>query len=103
MPRGNPNWKFYPLTERSAAAIAKLSERTGTDQTTMYLRRANNKRSREARAKIIEALKLTIAECRKVSIRELTRRSGCSRITVRKHADLWAKDWQCASYSLQTR
>jgi hypothetical protein len=85
----NPSWKFYPLTKRSQAAIAKLSAKTGVPETTMCLRRANNKRMREARQRIVEALKILISERQCITISELSRKSGCGANTVRKHADLW--------------
>ena len=89
----NRNWKYYPLTTRSLAVIGRLSLKTGVAQTTQYLRRANNKRMREARQRIAEALKILIAERQCITISELARKSGCDRATVRKHSDLWRGYW----------
>jgi hypothetical protein len=89
----NPNWKLYPITARSSGALARLSESTGKEQTTEYLRRANNKRMREARARITEALKILIEERQLITISELSRRSGSCRATVLRHADIWGGHW----------
>ncbi|MBA4049809.1 MAG: hypothetical protein C0464_02240 [Cyanobacteria bacterium DS2.008] len=89
----NPNWKFYKLTERSQAAIDRLSIQTGVPQTTLYLRRANNKRMRDARTRILEAMKILIAERQMIGVNALTAKSGCSKNTIRKHADLWRGYW----------
>ncbi len=85
----NPNWKFYKLTARSQAALDKVSIQTGIPQTTLYLRRANNKRMREARQRIAEAINILVAEGRWISISAIARKSRCDRKTLRKHADLW--------------
>lgn len=85
----NPSWKFYPITKRSQAAIDRLSAKTGVSATTQYLRRANNKRGREARQRIAEALKILIAEHQCITISELVRKSKSDRRTVIKNADLW--------------
>ncbi len=85
----NPNWKFYKLTARSKAALERLSTETGVEQTTQYLRRANNKRMREARERISLAVSTLVADGYWISISEIARTSKCSRKTVIKHADLW--------------
>lgn len=86
---GNPNYKLYPLTDRSQAALLTLSNRYGQGLTTKILRAANNKRMREARQRIIEALKLMIQDRQRISVNGLHRYSKCSHSTIRKHADIW--------------
>jgi hypothetical protein len=85
----NPNWKFYPLTERSQVALSRVSAKIGFPLTAEYLRRANNKRMRDARLRIAEALKVLVAEKQCITISGLARKSGTDRRTVKKHADLW--------------
>lgn len=73
----------YLLTERL------LDRQQETLLTVDQLERANEKREEEAREKIADAVCIIQEKNEKLSQRAIARVSGCSRNTVKKHADLW--------------
>lgn len=89
----------YAITERSAEAMIGLSKTTRHLWRPEDLERANQKREREARAKIREAVQMLQREGKKLSIKGLALASGCDRKTVRKHSDIyriyppWLSKW----------
>ena len=78
----------YAITEKSIDVLVGLTKKTGHVWKPEDLERANQKREKEARAKIREALEQITSQGRKVTIKGLADASGCDRKTVRKHSDI---------------
>ncbi len=81
----------YMVTERLQDRQIALYEQKKRVYTPADLERANEKRSEQARIKIAEAVKKCFASGVQISRKTLEHLSGCSANTLRKHADLWAK------------
>ena len=78
----------YAITERSTDAMIRLTKTTRHVWRPEDLARANQKREKEARAKIREALEQFQSQGRKATVKGLALASGCDRKTVRKHSDI---------------
>lgn len=79
----------YAITERSTDAMIRLTKTTRYVWRPEDLARANQKREKEARAKIRKALEQFQSQRRKVTVKGLALASGCDRKTVRKHSDIY--------------
>ena len=79
----------YAITERSTDAMIRLTKTTRHVWRPEDLARANQKREKEARAKIREALEQFQSQGRKATVKGLALASGCDRKTVRKHSDIY--------------
>lgn len=78
----------YAITDKSIDVMVALTKSTGHIWTPEDLERANQKREKEARAKIKKAVSQFEREGRKLTIKGLALASGCDRKTVRKHSDI---------------
>ena len=79
----------YAVTEKSIDVMVSLTKSTGHLWTPEDLERANQKREKEAREKIREAVEQFEREGRRITIKGLSLCSGCDRKTVRKHSDIY--------------
>ena len=80
----------YSLTERLIDRLITLSKTTGRTWSVEDLQKGNFGRETQARQKIHKAVELLIAQCRRITIRQLMRLTGCSYHTIKKHPDLWS-------------
>jgi len=78
----------YAITERSTEAMVGLTKKTGHLWTPEDLARANQKREKEARARIREAAIWIVENGASRTISEIARIAQASRDTVKKHIDL---------------
>ncbi|MCA9819206.1 MAG: hypothetical protein KC652_29165, partial [Cyanobacteria bacterium HKST-UBA01] len=76
----------YAITERSTEAMVGLTKKTGHLWKPEDLERANQKREKEARARIREAAIWIVENGASRTISEIARIAQASRDTVRKHS-----------------
>lgn len=79
----------YPMTERLIERLVDLSRGTGRIWSTEDLKKGNDGREQQARAKITAALEQLVRQGAQITRNELARLSGCSPNTVSKHRDIW--------------
>jgi hypothetical protein len=83
------DYERYKRTEKAEERLFELFMATGRVWEMEDLKRANDKREEEARAKIKQAVSDCLQDGRRVSRRRLQAITGCSPNTLRKHDDLW--------------
>ena len=83
------DYERYKRTEKAEERLFELFMATGRVWEMEDLKRANDKREEEARAKIKQAVSDCLQEGRRISRRRLQAITGCSPNTLRKHDDLW--------------
>lgn len=79
---------YLITSDRALDRIIRLTKSTGRTWTPEDWQKANDRRKKRARRKIEEAVEELVASGEKVSIRKVSRVSGCHRDTVKKHSDL---------------
>jgi hypothetical protein len=80
----------YPLTDRLIKRLAGLYRKTGKLWTVAELRKANDDKSQDARAKITAAVRQCVDQGLQITRNSLAQITGCSPNTISKHRDLWA-------------
>lgn len=86
------------MSDRAIDRITILSRTTSRTWTPEDWKKGNDKRRLAAREKIASAVETLLEQGRKISGRVIAEMTGCSRNTVRHHADLWL---QCGSGDLE--
>lgn len=79
----------YLMSERQIERLIALSKSTGRTWTPEDLKKGNDGREEGARKRIREAVQLLIDQGKRLTVLGLSRASGCSRTTVRRHLDIW--------------